>query len=150
MTQIITNGVPTKVALTPASTTPANGYYTVVPYVPTVQLPLDCILEVTSTCGAITPSPSTVVYVFLKISMDGTLYGTGPESSNSTTDENQLIPLGPVPHTTASQAVTEFFSLKDKGVPIPFEKAKIIFRNATGAALTGLAVNMYENAVVIT
>ena len=149
MTQSITNSKSTAYAITPASTTPANGYYTMGSYVPTANLPLNIQVEVASSCGSITPTVSTGTFVFAKISLDGTNYSTGPESSNVVTDETQLYVLGFIPHTTASQTVSKSFDWVSQIGFIP-KKFKIICKNVTGAALTNLVINAYEDTGLIT
>lgn len=101
--------------------------------------PVDYLVEVTVTPGATT---NKQVFIFAKISTDGTNYTSGPETLNSATDEIDLYLLGILPLNSASTAQTKAFSVFNAlGFVPPY--AKIILKNDTGATLPSAGHSVY-------
>lgn len=83
-----------------------------------------------------TPASLKQCSVFLKVTLNGTDYSTGPESGTTTTDEPDLIRLGaPVPMNTASTDHVGIYSVKAALGFIP-HSFKLIVKNEIGVALT--------------
>lgn len=102
------------------------------------KAPLDVIIEVELTPGTV--SGNKLAKVFVITSMDGTNYSTGPTSSTTTTDEQNLERLGTVPLNTNTTLQRRAFSLlRDLGF-IPYALKVVIF-NDSGAAFSAGAVN---------
>lgn len=93
--------------------------------------PLDVVVEVDVTAT----SPAGNVYVFIRESLDGTTYRSGPTSGSSATDEPNLKPLGVVPMASSAVAQVGFFSIAASlgFVPVKFF---IVIKNSAGVALT--------------
>lgn len=102
--------------------------------------PLDVVVEVEATPGTVSGNKQLVVYA--KVSMDGTNYSTGPETSTVTTDETNLRLLGSVPlNSNATQQRNAFSVVSALGFVPPY--MRIIVKNDSGSALaaSGHAVN---------
>ncbi len=96
--------------------------------------PVDVAIELAITPGA--TSGEEGVYVFAKVSMDGTNYTTGPESGAyaSTNDEPDLVYVGFLSLKTDSTLQRGIFNIRQASGFIP-KYFKIVIRNSTGAAL---------------
>lgn len=96
--------------------------------------PLDVVIEVNGATTN-TPAGNKQLIVFVKESLDGTNFRSGPESGTTTTDEPDLFMLGYVPMLSSSTTHTGFFSLvKLLGwIPSAF---KIVVKNDLGVSLT--------------
>lgn len=94
--------------------------------------PIDALVQVEATPGTVAGNKQVVV--FLKVSLDGTNYTTGPESGSSATDEPNLVPLGALPVNTNSTLQRAVFSVAAAlgYVPAAF---KVVLKNDSGAAL---------------
>lgn len=109
------------------------------------KTPLDMFIEVTITPGTVSSNKQAVVFV--KQSLDGTNFTTGPESGTTTTDEPDLVFLGVVPCNTNSTAQTQIFALSPVcGGVLPFA-VKVIVKNETGATLAASGNSVYYQAV---
>lgn len=108
--------------------------------------PQDVIVEVE--CATTnTPSGNKQVVVFVKESLDGTNFRSGPESGTTTTDEPNLRFLGTIPMNTASTTQRGTFSVAASLGYCP-DQFKIICKNDLGVALTSGAI--YTSEVVFT
>ena len=86
--------------------------------------PYDVVVEVE--CATTnTPAGNKQAAVFVKESLDGTNFRSGPESGTTTTDETNLRFLGTVPMNTASVTQRGTFSIMDAlgYVPYAFKSA---------------------------
>lgn len=109
------------------------------------KTPLDVLVEVAVTPGTVASNKQVVV--FLKESLDGTNFGTGPESGTTATDEPNLVFLGVVPCNTNATQQRAVFSLSGAcGGVLPFA-AKVIVKNETGVALAATGHSVYYQTV---
>lgn len=94
--------------------------------------PLDVVVEVEVTPGTVAGNKQAVV--FLRVSMDGTNYSTGPVSGSTVTDEPNLKFLGTVPLNTNAALQRNALSVMSAlgFVPPHFE---VVVKNDSGAAL---------------
>ena len=99
--------------------------------------PLDVLIEIEVTPG--TTSGNKTLILFLKVSLDGTNYTTGPESGTTTTDEPNLYVLGVLPLYTNSTQQRGVFSVSSVLGFIP-PYFKLVVKNEAGSALTAGAV----------
>jgi hypothetical protein len=108
------------------------------------KVPLDLEIEVSNTPGTVSGANPQVAY-FLRVSLDGTNYSTGPVSATTTTDEPNLIPLGALPCRTNSTLQRSVFSVKVALGFVPYS-VEVVAKNETGAALasSGNAVHTSE------
>ena len=114
----------------------ASGTYVqnTTPYDCTTNQPLDVIIEV-DVATTNTPSGNKKVDVFIRDSLDGTNFRSGPTSGTTTTREPNLKFLGSVPLTTASTAEIGTFSILQALGYIP-DSFYIVIKNDLGVALT--------------
>lgn len=105
--------------------------------------PIDVIVDVSVTTTN-TPSGNKQVLVFAKGSIDGTNFGSGPESGTTTTDEPDLHFVGVVPMGTASVAHRRLFSLSAAYGGVLPAATKLVFRNDLGVAITSASVQVSE------
>lgn len=128
----------------------ANGNYAVssTAYDCTTNQPVDVIVEA-DIVTTNTPANNKQAVVFIKESIDGTNFRSGPESGSTTTDEPDLRLLGVVPMNTAGTHIGLFSVMQALGfVPAKF---KVIVKNDCGVALTtGSAVYTSEVSVTST
>ncbi len=109
--------------------------------------PVDVVIEVYGAAGSVGGNQQLVV--FIKESLDGTNYRSGPESGTTTTDEKNLKPMGSVPVKTASTTERGFFSVFETlGFVPPYYK--IVVKNDIGAALTSGYVYASEVSNTVT
>jgi len=102
--------------------------------------PLDVVIEVEITPGTVAGNKQAVV--FLKTSMDGTNYSTGPESGTGANDEPNLRFLGALPlNTNATQQRGAFSVMAAIGFVPPY--MKVVIKNDTGAALAASGNSVY-------
>lgn len=104
--------------------------------------PIGLAVSVSVTPGS-APSGNKLIKVFAKFSLDGTTYGSGPETGTSTTDENQLRQIGVVRVTTSGQAAIEVFEISSAFGFQP-HYVKLVFFNDCGVALSAASVNYRE------
>lgn len=97
--------------------------------------PQDAIIRVSVVTTGTAPSTPFRVQVYVKVSLDGTTYSTGPSSGTSATDEPDLYLIGSVPCNSASTTHTRSFSLLAAIGFIP-EAFKLVCRNELGTALS--------------
>ena len=95
--------------------------------------PLDVLIDITVTPGTV--SGNKQLLVFVKASLDGTNYTSGPESGTTTTDEPNLMPIGALPLNSNSTAQRGVFSVAAAlGYVPPY--LKVVVRNDSGAAFS--------------
>lgn len=121
----------------------ANGtYLSVGTLTHNTNKPLEVEIEVSATPGTVSGNKQLVV--FAKQSLDGTNFGTGPESGTTTTDEPNLTYIGAVPLNTNSTLQRGIFRLSAPyGGALPYA-SKIIVKNDSGAALASGSVEYSE------
>lgn len=105
--------------------------------------PLDVLIDVTATTGT-TPTGNKQLVVFAKGSLDGTNFGSGPESATTaTTNESDLHYVGSVPmnDTTAHRKI---FSLAAAYGGVLPAATKLVFKNDLGVTLTAGTVQVSE------
>lgn len=108
--------------------------------------PQDVIVEV-DVGTTNTPASLKQVSVFIRESLDGSNYRSGPTSGSTATREGELVLLGVVPLTTASTTPIGMFSVRQALGYIPYDFF-IVVKNETGVALTSGAV--FTSAVTTT
>jgi hypothetical protein len=95
--------------------------------------PLDVLVDITVTPGTV--SGNKQLLVFVKASLDGTNYTTGPESGTTATDEPNLYLIGALPLNTNSTAQRGAFSVAAAlGYVPPY--LKVVVKNDSGAAFS--------------
>ena len=144
----ITQLVGTRTSLTSSgfSTLASATYVATSAYSPATNDPLDVVVEVE--CATTnTPTGNKQVAVFVKESLDGTNYRSGPESGTTTTDEPNLRFLGTIPMATASTTQRGTFSVANALGFCPYS-FKIVLKNDLGVALTSGAVYTSEISAV--
>jgi hypothetical protein len=112
------------------------------------NLPLDVIIEVVATPGA-APSNNKQLVVYIQESLDGTNFRGGPYSSNVTTEEPNLRPIGYLPMTVSGTQETGFFSLMQVLGFVP-RAFYIVIKNDCGATLSSGAVFTAEISNTVT
>jgi hypothetical protein len=95
--------------------------------------PLDVLVDITVTPGTV--SGNKQLLVFVKASLDGTNYTTGPESGTTATDEPNLYLIGALPLNTNSTAQRGVFSVAAALGYVP-PWLKVVVKNDSGAAFT--------------
>lgn len=108
--------------------------------------PHDVLVEVFGTPGTV--SGSKQLLVFLKISLDGTNYSSGPESGTTATDQLNLILLGSIPMLSNATQQSQIFSIRSVLGFLP-PHSKVIVKNETGAALAASGHGVYYAEVSI-
>lgn len=93
--------------------------------------PLDVVVEVAVTPGTVAGNKQAVV--FLRVSMDGTNFSSGPSSGSTATDEPNLKFIGTVPLNTNAALQRNALSVMSAlgFVPPHFE---VVVKNESGAA----------------
>lgn len=95
--------------------------------------PLDVLLYVKA--NAAVPAGNKQLVVFAKGSLDGTNYGSGPESATTTTDEVDLHFVGVLPMTSPANVHAKVFSLASSYGGILPRNTKIVIKNDLGTSL---------------
>lgn len=93
--------------------------------------PLDVVIEVAVTPETVSGNKQAVV--FLRVSMDGTNYSTGPVSGSTVTDEPNLKFLGTVPLNTNATLQRNALSVMAALGFIP-PHMQVVVKNDSGAA----------------
>lgn len=137
-------GTRTSLTATGLSTLASATYCVSDAYSPATNDPLDVVVEVEAATTN-TPAGNKQVAVFLKASLDGTNYSSGPESGTTTTDELDLFLLGSVPINSASTTHRKAFSVMAALGYIP-HSFKVVPKNDLGVALTSAAIYTAEIA----
>lgn len=105
-------------------------------------IPMDVTFEMEANANG-TPSGNKQLLLFCKFSLDGTNYGSGPESGTTATEEADLHLIGSMP-TGDTNDHRKFFSLA--GLPIA-RYLKLVVKNDLGVALT--SGNVYKSDITI-
>lgn len=113
-------------------------------YVCNTNKPIDVVVEVEAATTN-TPAGNKVVAVYLKETLDGTNYRSGPESGSTATDERDLLPLGVVRMGTASTTHRASFSVAQALGYVPYG-FKIVLKNDLAVTLTAGALYTTEVA----
>ena len=145
-TTTIVVGTRTALTVSGFSTLAAGNYTASNAYDCTTNKPVDVIVEV-EVATTNTPSGNKQVVVFLKESLDGTNYQSGPESGTTTTDENDLTFAVSIPVNSSSTTHRKAVSLFSAFGFIP-KSFKVIPKNDLGVALTSAAIYTSEVSVV--
>lgn len=95
------------------------------------SIPLDVTFEVECDPNG-TPTSSKQLILFAKFSLDGTNFGSGPESLSDSTNEPDLHWVGTLP-CNDTNTHRKFFSIQ--GLPIT-RYMKLVVKNDMGVALT--------------
>ena len=135
-------GTRTSLTVTGLGTLGSGTYVTSSAYVANATKPLDVIVEL-EVATTNTPSGNKQVVVFVKESLDGTNYRSGPESGTTTTDEPNLRFLGVVPMNSSSVTQRATFSVAQALGYCP-HSFKIVVKNDLGVALTSGAAYTSE------
>jgi len=123
----------TRTSLLTLSTLASATYITSSAYNCTTTGPLDVVIECEVTPGNAVAGNKQIV-VFVKASLDGTNFQSGPESGTTTTDEPDLSFVGSVPVNTNSGAQRKMFSIGQALGFIP-QQFKIVVKNDSGQAI---------------
>lgn len=105
-------------------------------------IPMDVTFEMEANANG-SPSGNKQLLLFCKFSLDGTNYGSGPESGTTATEEGDLHFIGAMP-TVDTNDHRKFFSLA--GLPIA-RYLKLVVKNDLGVALT--SGNVYKSDITI-
>ena len=105
-------------------------------------IPMDVTFEMEANANG-APSGNKQLVLFCKFSLDGTNYGSGPESGTTATEEGDLHFIGSMP-TVDTNDHRKFFSLA--GLPIA-RYLKLVVKNDLGVALT--SGNVYKSDITI-
>lgn len=105
--------------------------------------PLDVLIDI-SVATTNTPAGNKQLVIFAKGSLDGTNFGSGPESGTTTTDEPDLHFVGSVPLNSATTAHRKVFSLAAAYGGLLPSATKLVFKNDLGVALTSASVQTSE------
>ena len=140
----ITQTVNTRTSLTVTGlgTLASATYVTSSAYTANTNKPLDVIVEV-ETATTNTPTGNKQVVVFVKESLNGTDFRSGPESGTTTTDEPNLRFLGTIPMNSVTTTQRGTFSVAQALGYCP-HSFKIVVKNDLGVALTSGAAYTSE------
>lgn len=127
-------GTRTALTVTGLSTLASATYVTSATYTANTNKPLDVVVEVECATTNVVAGNKQVV-VFVKESLDGTNFRSGPESGTTTTDETNLRFLGTIPMNTASVTQRGTFSVAQALGYCP-HSLKVVLKNDLGVALT--------------
>lgn len=109
------------------------------------KTPLDMLIEVAVTPGTVASNKQ--VLVFVKESLDGTNFSTGPESGSTATDEPNLVFLGAVPCNTNATQQRAVFALSSACGGVLPHSVKVIVKNETGVALAATGHSVHYQTV---
>lgn len=132
----------TALTVTGLSTLASGTYVTSAAYPANTNDPLDVIVEV-EVATTNTPTGNKRVLVFVKESLDGTNFRSGPESGTTTTDETNLRHLGNIPMNSVTTTQRGTFSIAERLGYCPYA-FKIVLKNDLGVALTSGAAYTSE------
>jgi hypothetical protein len=110
--------------------------------------PTDMIVEV-DVATTNTPAGNKQVVVFIRESLDGTNFRSGPTSGTTATREPNLLLLGTVPLTTASTTEIGTFSVAQTLGYVP-NSFFVVIKNDLGVALTSGTVFTSEISQTVT
>lgn len=141
----IKSDVQTAVALTVSGlSTLASANYAVSNTIThSINDPLDVLLDI-SVATTNVPAGNKQVVVFAKGSIDGSNFGSGPETGSTTTDEPDLHYVGSIPVNTSSTTHRKVLSLAAAYGGVLPVATKLVFKNDLGVALTSAAAQYSE------
>lgn len=121
----------------------ANGTFAVSDaYNCSVNDPTDIIVEA-AIATTNTPASNRQMLIYVKASLDGTNYQSGPETGTTTTNETDLTYLGTIFISDATTIHRRTFSLRQAlGYVPPY--FKLVFKNEAGVAMTSGSVSISE------
>lgn len=145
----LTQAVGTRTALTCTGlATLASATYVVSnAYVCDTNKPIDVAVEV-SLASTNTVASKKQACVFIKLSLDNSVFTSGPESSTTTTDEPDLVLLGIVPMKSSTTTHTQIFSVLAALGFVPYA-FKLVIKNEINVAMTSGAIYTSEISEVI-
>lgn len=135
-------GARTSLTVTGLGTLASGTYVVSNTYVAAGADPLDVIIEV-EVATTNTPASSKQIAVFVKESLDGTNFRSGPESGTTTTDEQNLLRLGTIPMNSVTTTQRGTFSVAQALGYCP-HSLKVVLKNEVGVALTSGAAYTSE------
>ena len=127
-------GTRTALTVTGLGTLASGTYVTSAAYTANTNQPLDVIVEV-DVATTNTPAGNKQVVVFVKESLDGTNFRSGPGSGTTTTDEPNLRFLGTIPMNSVTTTQIGTFSVAQALGYCPYA-FKVVIKNDLGVALT--------------
>ncbi len=127
-------GTRTSLTVTGLATLASGTYVTSAAYTANTNQPLDVIVEV-DVATTNTPAGNKQVVVFVKESLDGTNFRSGPGSGTTTTDEPNLRFLGTIPMNSVTTTQIGTFSVAQALGYCPYA-FKIVLKNDLSVALT--------------
>lgn len=133
----------TSLTVTGLGTLASATYVASAVYTANTNKPIDVVVELE--CATTnTTSGNAQVVVFIKESLDGTNFRSGPESGTTTTDEGMLRPLGTLTLPNAgTKSARGTFSVANALGYMP-HSFKIVVKNELGVALTSGAAYTAE------
>jgi hypothetical protein len=108
-----------------------------------VNDPLDVLIDV-AIATTNTPAGNRQVVIFAKGSLDGSNFGSGPESGTTATDEPDLHYVGSLPMNTATTTHRKVFSLAAAYGGVLPASTKLVFKNDLGVTITSASVQTSE------
>ena len=127
-------GTRTSLTLTGLGTLASATYAASADYVAATNDPVDVVVEL-AVATTNTPAGHKQLLVFIKESLDGTNFRSGPESGTTATDEPDLRLLGTVPMNTATTTHRGTFSVAQALGYVP-HTFRVVVKNDLGVALT--------------
>ena len=141
-------GTRTSLTVSGLSTLDSATYCVSNTYTANTNKPLDVAVEV-EVATTNTPASNKLVAVFLKESLNGTDFRSGPETGTTTTDEPNLLLLGIIPMNTSSVTQRGTFSVVEALGYVP-HSFKVVIKNELGVALTSGAAFTSEITGTVT
>lgn len=135
-------GTRTSLTVTGLSTLASATYVASSAYTANTNQPLDVVIEV-DVATTNTPAGNKQLLVFVKDSLDGTNFRSGPTSGTTTTDEPNLRFLGTVPMNSVTTTQIGTFSILQSLGYVP-HSFKVVIKNDLGVALTSGTVYTSE------
>lgn len=140
-----TVGTRTSLTCTGLSTLASGTYVASNNYNCNTNKPFDVIVDV-ALATTNTPSGNKQALVFIIESLDGSAYRSGPTSGTSTTDEQDLKPMGNIILNSATNTHEATFSVRQTLGYIPYG-FKTVIKNDLGVALT--SGSLYTSEITI-
>lgn len=105
------------------------------------KVPLECMVELTVMPGTVAGNKQALL--FAQVSLDGTVFSSGPTSGTTVTDEGNLLFIGALPLNTNATVQRKVFSLAlPNGGVLPFS-TRLVLKNDSGAALAASGHDLY-------
>ena len=113
----------------------------------TANQPLDLLVELSVAVGTV--ATPFAVYLYAKSSLDNSVFGSGPETGTTTTDEPDLVFIGAVPANTSTATHTKTFGVATAFAGDLPPYLKFVVKNSTGAALTAGTLSVSEVSATV-